>query len=192
MTRDLIPRTLLLVAAIATASCQRQPADATAGAPAEVAPAEKAPANPLSAAGPARMDGYAGLRFGMTAAEAARAWPGGLLGQPPRGEICYYLTPAGSGPEFMIEADKLVRYDVADAAQAAPGGGKLGMSMQEIKRLYPGQATEKPDPQAGGGHTIRIQSKGSGAIVFQSDANGQVQAWRVGMAPYVDYSRRCL
>ena len=76
---------------LALTACNRDhPAD-KATVPAVQTPPATAPA-PAPAPAPvpvglARFDGYGDMRFGMTAAEATKAWGGDLNGKPGTGEI---------------------------------------------------------------------------------------------------------
>ena len=195
-----------LLSLLALAACNRerpadnatapavQPPPATAPAPA-VTPAPAPP--PAAPVGLARFDGYGDMRFGMTAAEATRAWGGELNGKPGAGEVCYYLNPV-SNPSpayfaFMIESDKFVRYDVGNDKEVAPGGGKRGMTSDDIRTLYAGRIEEKPHKYVEGGHYLRIKGgdDSGGVLVFETDAAGKVSEWHVGQPPQVDYIEGC-
>lgn len=149
-----------------------------------------------SVATDARFDGYGDMRFGMTADEASQAWGGELKGIPAEGEACYHLSPKWTKvpAEFalMIEGGKFVRYSTESDKYVAPGGGKRGMSADEIRKLYPG-AEEQPHKYVEGGRNLRIRdgSGGSGVLVFETDAAGEVTSWRVGVPPQVDYVEGC-
>lgn len=202
-----MPRSLPLLAvlALALAACNRDRPAAPSPAPARpTAPALRLPA-PLppvatpatTASGPARFDGYAGMRFGMTVDEVGKAWGGDLNGKPDRGAICYYLSPASNRAPadlaFMVESDKFVRYDVRNDKQTAPGGGQVGMSLDAIRKLYAGRNAEQPHKYVKGGSYVRIKADdGSDAeLVFETDASGKVTQWRVGLPPQVDYLEGC-
>ncbi len=185
-----------LVSLLGLAACNRErPAD-VATTPAVQPPSATAPApavTPAPEAGLARFDGYGDMHFGMTAAEATKAWGGDLNGKPGAGEVCYYLNPV-SNPSpayfaFMIEADKFVRYDVANVRDSAPGGGQPDMSMEQIEQLYPGQTRERPS--AAGGRSLRVKGNAGVAIVFDIGVDGRVSRWRVGQVPQVDYGHGC-
>jgi hypothetical protein len=188
-----------LVSLLALAGCDRgQPGNATV--PAVQAPPVTAPApagsSPASA-GLARFDGYGDMRFGMTAAEATRAWGGDLNGKPGTGELCYYLNPVSNRSPayfaFMIEADRFVRYDVGNDKEVAPGGGRAGMTADQIRALYGDRIEQQPHKYVEGGKVLRIKANddSENALVFEVDAAGRVTAWRVGQAPQVDYVEGC-
>jgi hypothetical protein len=190
-----LPLPLILVMALA--ACQREhPASASSPAQPSSAAARR-PANPMASSGPARLDGYGPLSFGMTAAEMKQAWVGTLRGAPARGNICYELVPDGStgqGPlAFMVEADKLVRYDVHANADVAPGGGRRGMTADDIRRRYAGLVQEIPAASGRAGRALRVRSPhpAGGVLLFETSASGEVTGWRVGQAPQVDYADGC-
>ena len=111
---------------------------------------------------------------------------------------CYYLFPqprrqAGYGIGFMIEADKFARVDVDSADIAAPGGGRVGISAEEIRTRYPGRIEARDHEYVDGGKYLRIKDAagGDGVLLFATDAAGKVTAWRIGVAPQVDYVEGC-
>ncbi|WP_369934679.1 lectin [Xanthomonas tesorieronis] len=164
-----------------------------AQAPAAAMPPEMAPAERQLA----REDGYGDLRLGMSAAQARAAWGGELDGQPGEAGGCHVLRPrwARGGNDFglMFEADKLVRYDVRTAKETAPGGGKVGMDLAQLRTLYAGRVEEQPHKYIEGGKVLRIRSAADhpGVLVFETDAAGKATAWRVGLPPQVDYVEGC-
>ncbi|MBN6151817.1 lectin [Xanthomonas sp. AmX2] len=165
------------------------PAQAPAGAmPPEMARADRTLA---------QFDGYGDVRFGMSAEQARRAWGGELDGKPGEAGGCYYLTPKwAQGTQdfgFMVEGDKLVRYDVGHPKETAPGGGKVGMRAEELRQRYAGRIEEQPHKYVEGAKLLRIRSDAGqpGVLVFELDATGTATAWRVGVPPQVDYVERC-
>lgn len=193
-----MPRTLpmLAVLTVMLAACNAErPADNAQDQPAQDTPPATAPTP--TASGLARFDGYGDMRFGMTADESKKAWAGELNGKPGKGEICYYLNPV-SNPSpayfaFMIESDKFVRYDVGNDKEVAPGGGKRGMSADEIRKLYAGRIEEQPHKYVEGGKYLRIKADdgSNGVLVLETDAAGKVTGWRAGLPPQVDYIEGC-
>ena len=195
---------LVSLLALTLAACQPEaptpaadsPAPAPAPTPAQASPAPAAPAP--SAAALARFDGYGSLRFGMSEADARAAWDGALGGGDPAatGDACHYLFPASAARPadlaFMFEGGRFVRYDIGTGADVAPGGGKVGMGAADIRALYPGRVAESPHKYVEGGLSLRIPAtSGDGVLVFETDADGRVTAWRAGLAPQVDYVEGC-
>jgi len=166
--------------------------DESAPPPAPDVPAAPAPAED---AGATRFDGYAGLSFGMAEAEARAAWDGALDGEP--GDGCHYLIPDWANPPsdfaLMFEGGRFVRYDVGTDGESAPGGGKVGMDADEIRALYAGRVAESPHKYVEGGQYLRVPAVGggTGVLVFETNAEGEVTAWRAGVAPQVDYIEGC-
>jgi hypothetical protein len=196
----------ILLLSVALVACNRQPPAAPAAttpAPAAATPGKSAgvvrspPAAALTQTGDAHINGYGHLRFGMNADELKKAWGGELNGTPAPGVICYYLTPNSAKTPgdfgFMMESDKFVRYDVGTEKETAPGGGKLGMGIDQIRKLYAGHVSETPHKYIKGGMYLRVESsdESGGVVLFETDATGKVTTWRVGQVPQIDYVERC-
>lgn len=208
----ILPAVASLALALAACTGERPPAaDDAASPPPLDQPAENVPpataddaaasaAGVPAPSGPARMDGYGELDFGMTAEEAQAAWTQGKLDGPlPPGdpEGCLYLTPAGQPTPahlaFMFENDLFVRYSVENEEMAAPGGGKHGMTETELQGLYGNALKATPHKYVEGGKYLGLDVGGVAAtkLVFETDAEGKVTEWRVGVAPQVDYVEGC-
>lgn len=201
----------LVVAAAALAACKpAAPESAATPAAAEVPAAETAPAPApaptatADAAAPAtpdalaRFDGYGNMKLGSTIDEAKTAWAGELKeGAPAAGSTCHYLSPkSASTPSefgFMMEDGKFVRYDVGNATEIAPGGGKVGMVVEQLKLLYGDALQSAPHKYVEGGKVFSVAAPdGAPAkLVFEADGVGKVTAWRVGLPPQVDYVEGC-
>ncbi len=93
----------------------------------------------------------------------------------------------------MIEKDRFARVDVDAVDIEAPGGGKVGMSVQDIDRLYAGRISRQPHKYVDGGQYLRIVDAGGGpgVLLFETDAKGVVSSWRIGVPPQVDYVEGC-
>lgn len=197
---------LALGVVLALGACERTPetpsTDAQAAAvepAAEAAPAAPSPAIPASAdpasAGPARLDGYGPLQLGSSLDEVRTAWKEPLRGEVPD-DYCHALRPEGSQADdviLMIEGKRLVRYDVRNDRIAAPGGGKVGMSLGQLQTLYPDRGDLTPHKYDERGHNLRVRPAADGGAVvnFEIDGDGKVTAWRVGQTPQVDYVEGC-
>lgn len=198
---------LALGIALALSSCDRPPEtpskDAEAAVPTPVDTAPAAPAAPPAApaaqdpaaAGPARLDGYGPLSLGSTLDEVRAAWKAPLQGEVPD-DYCHALRPEGAQAEdviLMIEGKRLVRYDVRNDRIAAPGGGKVGMSLGQLQTLYPDRGDVTPHKYDEKGHNLRVRpaTEGGALINFEINGDGNVSAWRVGQTPQVDYVEGC-
>lgn len=163
------------------------------------------PANDRREDSPARLDGFAGATLGAGIAEVRSGFGTPLqgLGTDASGKPlpaddgndgCYFLRPQDAeDPRLMIEGRKLVRYDVRSAAIAAPGGGKVGMTLGELQVLYPERGDVGPDKYDEKAQHLRVRpaQEGKAVIDFALGADGRVNAWRVGQTPQVDYVEGC-
>ena len=205
--KSLLP---LVMAVTLLSACQRDPAAAPATEPqttATATPMAEAPAPTPAAddtaapAGPvsqASFLGYGDMKLGSTIEEAKTAWSGELQESvPAEGSTCHYLMPKwvskASEFGFMVEEGKFVRYDVGTDKEIAPGGGKVGMVVEQLMLLYGGSLQSAPDKYVEGGKVLTITTPdGSPAkLVFQVDGVGSVTGWRVGLPPQVDYVEGC-
>lgn len=177
----------------------RAASDAIAAIEPATEPAAAAPAIPAS--GDARMDGYGGMEFGMSALQARAAWTGNPLepAEPAEdGMACHHLWPAGrSAPAdlaFMFEGDAFVRYSVESDEPVAPGGGRVGMDESALQGLYGQRLEASPHKYVEGGKVLTSPRDGGDVpsrLVFELDAEGVVTEWRVGLEPHVGYVEGC-
>lgn len=132
------------------------------------------------------------LRFGMTASDAAAARDESL---DVAAEGCHVVAPAGAGtpPRFtwLVVDGVVVRVDVTDAAIVAEGGGRVGMSADELRARYPTVIVEGPHKYEPDSHTWRIGPADAAHFVFELDGSDHVVAWRAGLPPQVDWVERC-
>lgn len=176
------------------------PTDQAPAAPVEPAapPQPKpAPAEPAPVSDGPSFAGFGAMRLGSGVDEMTQAWGGELTRVGGEDDVCYYLTPKWvktvSELAFMIENGTFVRYDVGNAKQTAPGGGKVGMAADEIRGLYAGRIEEMPHKYTEGAKYL-VVSPEDGAqtrLVFETDAQGKVTAWRIGLPPQVHYVEGC-
>ena len=202
-------RYLILVVAVALAlsACKQEatveapvaaadPAPATSPVTEPVVPAE--PEAVVAPASQASFTGYGDMKLGSTLEQAKTAWAGELQeSKPAEGSTCHYLMPKwvskASEFGFMVEEGKFVRYDVGTDKEIAPGGGKVGMVVEQLMLLYGSSLQSAPDKYVEGGKVLTITAPdGSPAkLVFQVDGVGSVTGWRVGLPPQVDYVEGC-
>jgi len=182
------------------------PAPAASGAapaaspPATTPPTATAkPVGAMPAAGAITFAGFGPAPFGATEEAVRMAWGKELTGpKPDTPDGCYYLMPEprtqrGYRLGFMFEGQRFVRMDVDAEDIEAPGGGRVGMTTQDIQRLYAGHVQLQNHKYVEGGHYLRIPNPGggSGVVLFETDADGRVTAWRIGEPPQVDYVEGC-
>ncbi|MEO6565649.1 MAG: lectin [Casimicrobiaceae bacterium] len=196
-----MPVLAVLTLMLCACNADRTPANDAATPPVDHQPAQDVPpaTGPTDStppvAGDARFDGYSELRFGMTADEAKKAWDSELSGDPAESEGCYHLSPKSAKTPsefaFMFENDKFVRYSTDSDKHVAPGGGKVGMSTEQIRQLYSG-VEEDSHKYVHGGKYLRMKDQASnGVVLFETDAAGKVTEWRVGLPPQVDFVEGC-
>ncbi|PKV13398.1 lectin [Xanthomonas prunicola] len=189
-------------AAAAPATAEHAPAVAPDDQPAATVPPATAPAGTFPShtqpdpAALARMDGYGDLRFGMDATQARAAWGGDLQGDAATDGGCYLLRPTWANDArrfgFMFEGGHLVRFQTSEPKETAPGGGKVGMTLTQLRALYPDGLTEQPHKYVSDALTLRLaDTAAKTALVFDTDADGKVTSWRVGQPPQVDYVEGC-
>ncbi|WP_374499465.1 lectin [Pseudoxanthomonas sp.] len=204
--KSLLP---LVMAVTLLSACQRDPAVAPATEPqttATATPMAEAPAPTPAAddtaapAGPvsqASFLGYGDMKLGSTVDEARAAWGGELNGAPMEGTTCHYLWPKWitrpADFAFMMEGGRFVRYDVGTDKETAPGGGKVGMSVEELQKLYGGALKASPHKYTQGGQYLSMDAGDVAPtrLVFEVDAAGKVTSWRVGLSPQVEYVEGC-
>jgi len=175
------------------------PASGKTPPPAGTTPAGTTPAGAMPAPGAIGFAGFGAAPFGATEEQVRMAWGRELTGpRPDTPEGCYYLMPEprtqrGYRIGFMFEGRHFVRIDVDADDIEAPGGGRVGMTMQDIQRLYGEHVQVQSHKYVDGGHYLRIPNPGggSGVVLFETDADDRVTAWRIGEPPQVDYVEGC-
>lgn len=181
----------LALSVLLLAACDKAPAPSAPGAAATTAVAAPAHGDVTMA----RYDGYGDMRFGMDDKAFRHAWQGELAGTPSADGNCYYLTPkwikSAADFGFMFEQGRFVRYDVGNAKETAPGGGKVGMNVVQIRTLYGDRVEQSPHKYEAGAFYLRVAGHDSGVLVFETDAAGKITRWRVGVPPQIDYVEGC-
>lgn len=203
---------LALMAALAACTAERAP-QAQPEVPADVAtdaapaapvtdtrspPAVDAPATtPDGDLGMATFAGYGDVKFGTLAADMGKAW-GGELKEVGKefNAACYFMTPAWVKTpaefNFMISEGKFARFGTESAKYVAPGGGKVGMRVEALQKLYNNALQASPHKYTDGKYlSIAASGVAPTKLVFETDAQGMVTEWRVGLLPEVDYVEGC-
>jgi hypothetical protein len=141
--------------------------------------------------------GYGKARFGMTVEQVKQALGDAFSGQRDQGAGCFFLIPGGKDalPYFtlMIEGGKFVRYDVGNDTLVAPGGGRRGMTSDELDALYRNALQDAPHKFVRGGQYRSIAASGvaPSTLVFETNAAGEVTEWHVGLSPQAGYVEAC-
>ena len=166
--------------------------------PATQPPAPSVPtATPDGSLGMATFVGYGDIKFGTLAADMGKAWGGELkdAGKDYNAN-CYFMTPiwvtTPAEFNFMISDGRFARVGTESAKYAAPGGGKVGMREAQLQALYNNGLQASPHKYTDGKYlSIAASGVAPTKLVFETDANGVVTEWRVGLLPEVDYVEGC-
>lgn len=201
--RILLPMALAVALAGCSADAPTPAADSTAPPSPAVEPA--VPSGPAPVAAPAvgsdqqaTFAGYGDVKFGTAAEDMEKAWGGDLheLGKDANAS-CYFMTPVWVETpaefNFMISEGRFARFGTESDKFAAPGGGKVGMRVAELQRLYNDALQASPHKYVEGGRYLSINASGVAPtrLVFEANAEGLVTEWRVGLLPEVDYVEGC-
>lgn len=196
-----VPYTLLVAGALFLAACS-DPGPPPPAADAPPAPVADAPGATTDASPePAAVIGFEGFgpaRFGQEEEALRMAWGGPLNPAVGSSDTCHYLFPEtgaieGYGIAFMIENGRFVRFDIDGPTHASPGGGMVGSSEAEIREAHAGRVEEMPHKYVEGGHYLIVTAPEGGQtrLVFETDADGRVTQWRIGLLPQVLYVEGC-
>ena len=140
-------------------------------------------------------EGFAGVRFGMTIAQA-EAVLGHKLKSLGEGEgNCSYYEPvdAHKGLTFMVIDGAIARLDVQETtAIVTDTGAKIGDSEQHVLDLYKGRTRVEPHHYTGpeGHYVLVLGPDGKAQIVFETDA-GKIVSYRAGRQPEVEWVEGC-
>ena len=177
----------------ATADAQSAPADSSANALPLKEPSATDVPMPGTTAMPAAtvgVAGYGALRFGMTRSDAEQA-NGGAFNAPAQDGCQQVRRTDQPDVSYVFEDGKLQRIDVRAAGVMADGGGHVGMQIDEIRTLYAGHLTEQPHKYVQGGRYLKVAGANGSGVIFETDANGIVTAFRAGLAPALDLVEGC-
>ncbi|MFT3723139.1 MAG: hypothetical protein QM773_06080 [Hyphomonadaceae bacterium] len=197
---------LSLIVLAATAACSG-PAATPDGAHENMVSAEPAPLDPaapeeekaaLASCSPVTVEGYCGVSFGMTPAEATRKFPvklerydGSDGDTQADANHCFEMFAAEpvQGVTFMVENQKVGRVDfLTEAAKTAEGFG-IGSAAADIKTKFAAAAAETPNKYEPEVLDLTV-TRGLTKFVFEIQ-DGKVRGWRAGIAPTIDYTEHC-
>ncbi|MBD2260623.1 hypothetical protein [Pseudanabaena sp. FACHB-2040] len=142
--------------------------------------------------------GLGQIRIGMTVEEVAQA---GIQLVPldgnARGECQYLRVPKSlESVGFMVVDDQIIRVDVWPGSSIETKSGiKIGATEADILEYYEGRIEMAPNPETGGKYLVFTPS-GEGEdlyrLVFETDPEERVVAFRSGQFPAVIWPEGCL
>ncbi|HEX5008635.1 MAG TPA: hypothetical protein VFV70_16085 [Hyphomonadaceae bacterium] len=192
-----------VLAALALAACGEAsaPAAERSHAPEAVEPApldpnaDAAEQAALASCGPVTAQGYCGVVFGMTPADARAKFPVGLEmysgADPSDANRCFELFAIApvQGVSFLVEMNKVGRLDVMSAGARTDDGFGVGTAAADIKAKYGDDVREQPNKYEEEISEL-VLSEGAAKFVFEIQ-DGAVRAWRAGVLPTIDYVEHC-
>jgi hypothetical protein len=134
------------------------------------------------------------VRFGAPVGQAERA--AGARFEGVRGSGCEYArtTAMPAGLRLMIEDGRVVRADVDSAGIRTGSGAEVGLTEEEVQRLYPGRITRQPHKYVREGFylifTPRDPADRQYRLIFETDGR-TVTRYRAGLHPAVEYVEGC-
>lgn len=196
-----MPVAAVLAAAFAACSESLAPEGEHAHAPEAVEPApldpnaDAAEEAALASCGAVSAQGYCGVTFGMTPAEARAKFPVGLEmysgsdpGDPNRCYEMFAVAPV-QGVSLLVEMNRVGRIDVmSEGAKTAHGFG-VGTAAADIKAMYGADVTEQPNKYEAEISEL-VLTEGGTKFIFEIQ-DGSVRAWRAGVLPTIDYVEHC-
>ncbi|HEY1588199.1 MAG TPA: lectin [Rhodanobacter sp.] len=140
--------------------------------------------------------GYGTARFGMDEDAFRAAWRADLKGAVDPGGDCSLLQRPWDNAlgdfDFMFDHGRFVRYDVGTPKELAPGGGKVGMSVAQIRALYGPGLQVLPHKYQQNEQYLRTADGKGDVLIFETDTSGKVSRWRVGVPPQIDNEDGCM
>ena len=147
--------------------------------------------------------GTADIRVGMIIAEIEHLGHAVTIVQPPEPEgACGFASVDGfDGLLFMLDGDRLVRFDVDERAAEGgarapswntPEGAGVGTTEAELRRLYGSRLTFEPHPYtAPEGRYAIVHAVGDPFGIIFETYRSRVQSWRSGAWEQVQLIEGC-
>jgi hypothetical protein len=145
------------------------------------------------------INGIHPIRIGMTMKEATQAagLPAKSEGTHPTNQSCafYQFVGGAQGLSLMTIDNRIVRIDIGqDSAITTRSGAGIGSTEDQIKALYPGQIKVTPHPYRGGHYLTFVPKSAADSnyrLIFETDRQGKVTAFRSGRLPEVGWIEGC-
>jgi hypothetical protein len=145
------------------------------------------------------INGIHPVRIGMTVKEATQAagLPAQSKGTHPTNPSCafYQFVGGAKGLSLMTINNRIVRIDIGqDSAITTRSGAGIGSTEAQIQALYPGQIEVTPHPYQGGRYLTFVPRSAADSnyrLIFETDRQGKVTAFRSGQLPEVGWIEGC-
>lgn len=142
---------------------------------------------------PVTLHGIGSLRIGTPVAALRGMGATGEDYPDPDVDCSYWRTPRWPGLMMMVSGGRLVRIETEDRRYRTASGARVGMTEDEIRRIYPGMRVE-PHPYTGPqGHYLILRARGEpyGLIVETDPGTGRATQLRVGLWEAVQLIEGC-
>jgi hypothetical protein len=151
----------------------------------------------LSSCAPVSAEGYCGISWGMSPADARGKFPvkledyNGDTSSKPDPNACYELFAAEpvQGVSFLVENAKVGRLDVISEGPKTADGFGVNSEAADIRAKYGSALTEAPNKYEKEITELTIV-QGQSKTIFEIQ-DQTVRAFRSGVAPTIDYVEHC-
>jgi hypothetical protein len=146
----------------------------------------------LMAGSPATLYGVGDLRIGMPVSELQRI--GGTLNhEGDDGSDCsYWDVPDRKGLALMVSGGRVVRIDVDSAEYRTASGAHVGMSEEQVRRIYGKALAVEPHPYtAPEGHYLVYKTHAEPLGLIFETYKKRVESFRVGLWAHVQLIEGC-
>lgn len=151
----------------------------------------------LSSCAPVSAEGYCGITWGMSPADARGKFPvkledyNGDTSDKPNPNACYEMFAAEpvQGVSFLVENAKVGRLDVISEGPKTADGFGVNSEAADIRAKYGPALTEAPNKYEKEITELTIV-QGQSKTIFEIQ-DQTVRAFRSGVAPTIDYVEHC-
>lgn len=135
------------------------------------------------------------VRLGMSQAQIQQAIGGDVVAgaaATPEEQSCYYLRAEGefAGIGFMMDTDRLVRYDVLRSGIRTATGIGIGSTQPDVVAAYDLPVTNMAHKYTDGRYLV-LEADSGFKLLFETDGSGVVTRYRSGREPQVSYVEGC-
>ncbi len=138
-------------------------------------------------------DGIGDFTLGAKLDDVRRAIPALKVDEAMDGSVCRYINdPRREGVWAMLGAgDRIVRVDIDRRDVATDRGIRVGSTEAEVRAAYPNLTVEPHTYVENAKYLKVLGPEGTDGLVFETDANGRVERYRVGRWDEVQWVEGC-